>query len=519
MTQVRTRTTRGARLQQLARVEFPDIGDYPAEIELLSKVALGEALNLRANPQDVPWRSTSDNVDAPPREWGRDREIRATLIRWLCVDSEARGLVDPRGLQLLGVRIVAHLDLSYTSVPFPISLIGCRLATVNVSNAALRSLNLAASWGGQFTGGSAAISESLSFFQFRADGQINLINAQVGNVTHDAASVHQYGVFASGLSVAGNASFGSFTSSRSAPIPLTVNGPLVLRNARIGGDLLLNGGQFVNPQRVAVDLSAAVVKGIASFSTAEGPPGEAQYLTVDGAIDLRRASVGLLLLDQIYSSWPQTWYLEDLVYDNVALKSTAFPEDLAGGYSPNAALGLAWLRLDPSHPTQPHRQFARVLEDRLGDIAGATQVREALEQILSERDDSPVVRALRGSIGYGYRPGNAIWGLAVVTGIGWLVYWRSYRMGLMVPTDKEACDSVISAGRLPSHYPPLSPLAYSFENTFPLIKLGQADRWQPKPEGKVPSQALRWFRWAQILVGWLLAGLFAAAVAHLVQRL
>jgi hypothetical protein len=72
---------------------------------------------------------------------------------------------------------------------------------------------------------------------------------------------------------------------------------------------------------------------------------------------------------------------------------------------------------------------------------------------------------------------------------------------------------------LPSHYPPLSPLAYSFENTFPLIKLGQADRLQPKPEGKVPSQALRWFRWAQILVGWLLAGLFAAAVAHLVQRL
>jgi hypothetical protein len=212
------------------------------------------------------------------------------------------------------------------------------------------------------------------------------------------------------------------------------------------------------------------------------------------------------------------WYLEDFIYDNISLKATAFPEDLAGGYSPTASLGLAWLQRDPFHATQPYRHLARVLDDRLGDHAGATQVREALEEILSKRDDRWPVRLLRSSIGYGYRPENAIWGLGIVTAVGWLVYWRSYRMALIVPTDREAYQTFAAEGRCPEHHPTLSPFIYSLENTFPLVKLGQTEHWQPRPSRSGGALALRWFRWLQVLVGWLLAGLFAAGVARLVQR-
>jgi len=210
--------------------------------------------------------------------------------------------------------------------------------------------------------------------------------------------------------------------------------------------------------------------------------------------------------------------LEDFVYDNIALKATAFPADLAGGYSPTASIGLAWLKRDPFHATQPYRQLAQVLENRLGDLTGATTVREALEEILSKREDSWPAGLLRSSIGYGYRPENAIWGLGILTAVGSLVYWRAYRMALMVPTNRDAFQTFTAEGRNPEHYPTLSPLIYSLENTFPLVKLGQTDHWQPRPLRSTRALCLRWFRWIQILLGWLLAGLFAAGVARLVQR-
>jgi hypothetical protein len=76
---------------------------------------------------------------------------------------------------------------------------------------------------------------------------------------------------------------------------------------------------------------------------------------------------------------------------------------------------------------------------------------------------------------------------------------------------------------------------YSLENSFPLVKLGQIDRWQPDPSPKRSVKRiwhfpcsfsiwislagfLRWFRWGQILFGWLFATLGIAAVTGLVRR-
>jgi len=83
----------------------------------------------------------------------------------------------------------------------------------------------------------------------------------------------------------------------------------------------------------------------------------------------------------------------------------------------------------------------------------------------------------------------------------------------MVPTSKDAFDSLKANGQPPQYYPRLSAFIYSLENTFPLVKLGQVDTWHPH------RRLLRWFKWLQNLTGWLLAGLFAAGLAHLVQRL
>lgn len=193
---------------------------------------------------------------------------------------------------------------------------------------------------------------------------------------------------------------------------------------------------------------------------------------------------------------------------------------------------LPWLALDDSRSPQPYRQLAKVLEDS-GKSAGAQLVLRKMEAMLAEDNDWVPIRLLKSSIAYGYKPQRAIYGLLGLSGIAWLLYWRSHRMGYMVPSEKDALQSQRSKGTLPPHYPRFNALICSVENTFPLVKLGQADKWQPDPE-PAPLSAGTWFRrflrwtgkprfmrvviWVQILLSWLLATLFVAGISGLIRH-
>jgi hypothetical protein len=84
---------------------------------------------------------------------------------------------------------------------------------------------------------------------------------------------------------------------------------------------------------------------------------------------------------------------------------------------------------------------------------------------------------------------------------------------------------------------------YSLENCLPVIKLGQDERWQPDPNPKtlvppaskgkfgravnwlsdlvpvslVTPKWLRFFRWAMIIVGWVLAIYFVAGLTAVIK--
>jgi hypothetical protein len=83
------------------------------------------------------------------------------------------------------------------------------------------------------------------------------------------------------------------------------------------------------------------------------------------------------------------------------------------------------------------------------------------------------------------------------------------------------------------HDQEFQPIIFSLDNTFPLVKLGHADKWEPNYResssttgsllrrliaGSASGRFMRWFLWLQILLGWLLATLFVAAVSGLVQH-
>jgi hypothetical protein len=55
-------------------------------------------------------------------EWGHERDLRASLLRWLSVDSDASRWIDPGGLRILGARVTGALDLKDVHTSFPIVL-------------------------------------------------------------------------------------------------------------------------------------------------------------------------------------------------------------------------------------------------------------------------------------------------------------------------------------------------------------------------------------------------------------
>src|SRR5260370_217223 len=67
--------------------------------------------------------SAADNNRGKARQWGPERQIRAQVIRWLCVDRLARDQVDPSaGIAVHAAKVVGNLTLSFVTVPFALQL-------------------------------------------------------------------------------------------------------------------------------------------------------------------------------------------------------------------------------------------------------------------------------------------------------------------------------------------------------------------------------------------------------------
>jgi hypothetical protein len=127
-------------LEALAEAHFGPLSQ--AELKLLRAAPKGEAAFCGPSAKD----DDPDNDPAKADEWGHEHEIRADLIRWLCVDRHAASAVDPRGVQIHAARITSVLNLAFVSVPFPLRLRRCCFtANTNLISTDLLALDLAGS--------------------------------------------------------------------------------------------------------------------------------------------------------------------------------------------------------------------------------------------------------------------------------------------------------------------------------------------------------------------------------------
>jgi len=555
------------KLEQLARARFGETLT-PSELKL-----------IRAAPNAPPksyWAQCGPNLnDEDPnndpskadKEWGTEREIRAEVIRWLCVDEKAKHEVDPKGIWVYGAKVTGKLDLSSVIVPFPIVLRHCRLLQdARLFNSQLPLLSLEGSWVRVISADRLDVEGDVFLRNgFRAEGELRLLGAQIGgnldcssgkfiNFPGDALSAdgmnvdgnvllrdgfHAEGaVRLPGAQIGGNLECdgGTFVNPPGRALfadrihvhgdvslsdGFRAEGEVRLPEAQIGGNLGCDRGRFIKPSGKALNADGIDVRGYVFLRNdfrAEGEvslPGAqiggdldcidstftkltAYSATVRGnfwwrglkdaagaTLNLGNTSVGSIIDDE--KSWPTkgNLLLDGFVYGRISEGPT------------KAKTRLEWLaRQDPFKP-QPYRQLAKVLRER-GDEDGAVTVLEEMESLRRKEEDRTAVArleswAFKESIGYGYDPARAVWEIVGLSALAWIVYRRTYLAGNIVPTEKDAYESFRRDGQPPPHYTPFAPLVYSVENSLPLVKLGQEDKWHPEPDsGSALSRRSNW---------------------------
>lgn len=277
-------------------------------------------------------------------------------------------------------------------------------------------------------------------------------------------------------------------------------------------------------------------------------------------LTLTSASIGKLRDDK--DSWPSPddLALEGLTYDGLSLHPAVSAELRALNHLPdalplNADERLEWIERQRAFTRQPYRQLAKILREA-GDYKGWRKVCFQMEKrtwaLRRERQFDKEKRgrvtnlsrtvatviadfALRVTIGYGYSSIKAVYGLILVFLFGAIFYFVGFQVGSIVPTEEKNYISFTATRALLPGYERFHVLAYSLENSFPPIKLGIQDKWEPSPDIQAaPAWAadwavrgirpiispgfVRWFRWLQIVLGWILTTFFVIGVTGLIRN-
>ena len=489
---------------------------------------------LGADPDD------SSNDPAHADEWPASRQIRASLIRWICVDREARSLIDPEGIRVVGARITGGLDLSLVNVPFPVVLRNCVFAEIiNLSGAEIADLELDGSHTLGIHASGLAVRNNLRMGKgFHAVGAIVLDHAKIGLDLDFGGATLRYSkshgdpfperlqatLFAYLIQVGGNV----WLNRR-----FVSYGAVDLGGARIGGNLHFDSGRFINPNNVAIAAPGASVDGViylagwgtdgdlevtgvANFSFDRvannfivdhakflGAPDDnhgfvgtsmsvarsftwRNVILQNGArLDLRDASVEALLDDA--QSWPAPGRLIIDGFTYNALESEAGNrvdgQALDESDDRNAVNNrLRWLSLQPpGFYSQPYNELAKYYAG-VGDDAAAVTV------LVAEEDDRYQRKGLlgrlsgdflRATVGYGHRPLLAFnWSILVVL-IGWVVVLMGKRAGVMRLTWPEN-----SPPPSTDPFTGLHPLLYSLDVFLPFVNLHQEHYWWPDESSK-----------------------------------
>jgi hypothetical protein len=555
-------------LVNLALAEFRNL--TPAERALLRFAG-----SYRSEPGGFAIAGTSAKPDDPSNDpadadkWGKEREVRAELIRWLCVDPRANAQVDPQGIRLLGARIIGKLNLVDVTIPFALTLRNCSIGErMTFEHASLPRLDLDGCYTGEIDGRAAVIRGDLNLDSIRASGEVWFndsiiggdLGARGGHFTHSKDEPHE--TEEANLKKALDLESSRIGGDVWLCYGFEADGAVNLITATIGTSVVFSG-TFNNPNNMAIIGAGVAVASDVFFGAFFGKIrvnggaflGEAQIgrsVYVQDATFSGAPSEGLGFLGSTFHGFsvPGTSAKEALIWRNVALENGAvlnldgasvgvlfddphsWPTPgklIVDGFKyerlPDTRSRLRWLALQPEYHPQPYRQLAKVLRDQ-GDEEGAIAVLVASEDLRYAsygRASALWGDFLNVTIGYGHRPLRTIgWSLLVIL-IGWPIVWAAKRAGVMRPTWPENIPDTSEPD-----YEELHPLLYSLDAFLPFVNLHQEHYWWPNSKAigdcvvfgykfSLRGSLVRHYLWLQIFSGWLLSAILIAGVTGLMR--
>jgi len=504
-------------LEQMARLKFPKPPLAKAEERVVQAAPDGSVADCRDRGGDVE----PEKADT----WPAARNVRADLIRWLFVNSDAREQVDPTGIWIRGARITGALDLSVTNVLFPLGLWDCRLEQdLDLRWAKMPLLSLEGSWTGPIIADGLKLEGGLFLRNgFHAEGEVSLPGATIGSDL-DATG----GTF---KKPSGNALNPDGTKNETAlnADSIKVRGNVFLRDKFVAAGQVWLRGAEINGELAVVDawldelnLDSAHIAGPFFWRDIhKGADPRFPNKEWKPSLDLTDAKVGALADRE--ASWPEKGglFLDGFVYDRIA-KGLAVAE-----VPTDAAARLRWLHRQPDgYLPQPYEQLIAVLR-QMGLDDQVAQVAIAKQQDLYangglDRWGKFQSRLLYLVVGYGYEPWRAFLWMAALVLAGTLVFSlaRWARVGVMVPSDEEAYqqDEKTEKVPLPHYYPKFNALVYSLDVIFP-FDLGQKSHWRlsEKQSGALVYWIFEFYSLVQLFVGWVLLLVAAAVPAGLIK--
>jgi hypothetical protein len=193
-------------------------------------LSLAEARLLDA----IPTGAMADCTELPG-----ESQVRAALIRWLCITPAVLPTLTPAGLLLHGASVTGTLDLSFVTAGFPIALVNCK-----------------------FPGGIKLLFAELRAFNLNQTESLRI--EALGLTVRDD-------LFMNGLVAAQGVD---------------------LHNARIGGDLRLDGAKLIGGVLTAPSGETSRAKAIWAENASIGGNAMLRRIVADGCIQFMNARIG-----------------------------------------------------------------------------------------------------------------------------------------------------------------------------------------------------------------------------------
>lgn len=397
-----------------------------------------------------------DPVNA--HNWPSNRNIRAELIKWLCIDKKVQELIHPKGITVIGAKILGKLDLSFSDINRPLRLTRCSISEeIYLIQANVQYLNFNESHMQGFSADSVTVKGSLRINGIRSEGEFRLLGAIIkGQLTCIRAEFNNpkgYAFIAQDMTVE-RAFFFS---------PDSIEGVINLENAKVG-----NFEDDIESQKIK--------KGTLRLSGFEY--GKLEKL---GTADKRLEWIRLQYSSDKEKEKKNVFHAQP--YDQLA---KAYKEI---GYESDAKDVLI----------AKHDDMLKY-----GRLNCLTEIKH---------------RFLGLTTAHGYKPQRAISLLIGLVMLSSFIFSDADNRKSMRPAKERVYmdEKYEKNGELPYDYPKFNSLVYAIDTALPFVDLHQEDYWLPDTNEAGLTRYSYWL-WIHIALGWFFSLLGVSAVTGIIKK-